>query len=133
MTGFNTSKITVPAYTKAVSVLLALASPLFKRAMCKTVEPDIEDKSFEHWHNMRRVAQIWLNNRTTELCRAERERLCGALRFAHMQAHALPACMGPQTVPLIEHCGCETAARLRDLALLQVADMTGVEIPEVAA
>src|SRR5690348_10872496 len=121
------------AYTKAVSALLAIASPLFKLAMNKAAEPDIIDPAFEHWHTLRRVAQIWLHNCSTALPTDEREQLVGALRFAHERVHSLPACFGVQVVPRIEHCACETAEKLRVLALLQVADVTGVQVPGVAA
>jgi hypothetical protein len=121
------------AYTKAVSALLALASPLFKLAMNKVTDPEIVDAAFEHWHTLRRIAQIWLHNCSTALPTDEREKLVGVLRFAHEQAHALPACFGSQVVPRVEHCACQTAEKLRVLALLQVADATGVQIPEVAA
>ncbi len=126
----DNAAISLPSYSKAVSVLLSLASPIFKEAMSKALEtPEgIQDKSFEHWYVLRRVAQCWLANRSTFLCTAEREALIGALRFCHEQAHALPASFGNQVVPRVEHCACETARKLMDLALLQVADATGVEI-----
>ncbi len=115
----------LPSYTKAVSVLLALASPLFKRSMSQRAEPDLQSEAFEHWYVLRRIAQCWLSNRSTSLCTAEREGLAKALHFVHELSHR------DSDAPLqaVQQCSCVTAQRLMDLALLQVADATGVEIP----
>lgn len=120
MTGGQTDRVQVKTYLAAVSVLLRVAKAVFDRGM-REPSGDHEDEALAHWFALRATAQTWLANQSTELCVKDREKFVGGLRFAHEMAHE-----DGGTVGRVESCPCYMAEQLRQLALLQVADVAGV-------
>ena len=123
MTGSQTDRINVPAYHTASCILLKLASPIFCRWRECAESDNVETPLFKHWFNLRKVAERFTSRRSMEMSPAEREKLVGALKFAHDLAHDYD----PEPAPSVERCGCETASLLVDLAMVMaVSDAEAV-------
>ena len=112
MTGANTERVKTPAYLRAVSILLKLASPLFLAAIKKPNGPDPEEATFKHWIAVRIAVNRYLANRSTVLLAPEREALTGALRFVHDSEHdsLMYDALSPASCP------CPVAVLLREYA-----------------
>ena len=104
-------------------MLLRLAQPLFQAAMKAKEGATPGEEAFEAWYSLRYIATKYLCNHSTLLEPKDRERMVGALKFAHEAAHDLdPAlCVAGAKLPEVEYCSCDVAGQLVDLALVLVA------------
>lgn len=112
MTGFNTDRVRVPHYARAVTILTQLASLLFREAEKRPLDSQAGQTLFDHWYALRSLAgRIDLAHSLT-LMAADRALIRLAVGVLHDIAHdgALAE------VPEIVACKCEIAERARALA-----------------
>ena len=110
MTGAQTDRSVPQPYQQAVCLLLKLTPALMAKAMLSEVMCDGE-KAFDDWYSIRYIVEIYNRTRSTVLGAPDRERMIGALKFAHDLAHEEMS-----FTPSVDTCPCHTAGILRDLA-----------------
>ena len=126
MTGANTDKVETPLWAQANAIILALASALFDRwgyleddkRRCRRREI-AQDQCYNAWFALRKIAEMFLANRSCRVRAAEREMLASALKFAHEMAHDTL----PGEVPVILDCQCSVAEKIRDLMVIMADDV----------
>ena len=97
-------------------MLLRLAHPLFIRALHSGNWPNSSDSTYEAWVSLRLIAERYFQLRSTNLQPAERERMIGALTFAHDSHHE--SVLTTLDKPSLHLCGCEVAQQIRELSSL---------------
>jgi hypothetical protein len=116
LTATSTELFRIAAWERASSLLFAIAHPLFHQAIHKPEFGEQSEKTYQAWLTLRRIATLYFERRSTRLMPAERERMIGALQFAHDSHH--DSLMNVSEKKGTEHCQCTIAAKLRELALL---------------
>lgn len=86
-----------------------LASSLFSTAMSARAICDPNDRAYQAWWDLRRIADTFLQRSSVELSTEEHQSLRGALRIAHSNAHS------EANFPDFPHCCCFTATMVRGL------------------
>lgn len=103
MTGSQTDAVSTARYVIAVSILLRLGSPLF-RASLETGDLDYFEQLFDTWLELRRLAEILLREKTTQLGSTDEAMLESALTFTHEHHHRTLAAGYRLADPLLCHC-----------------------------
>lgn len=129
MTGANTDQVETPLWTQANSILLALAAPLFHRWALRKItvnfvvaapwEELAQDRCYNAWFALRKVAEMFLARRSCQIRTREREMLASALKFAHSMGHDTL----PGEVPTVLDCKCPVAEKIRDLMVVMAEDV----------
>ena len=123
MTGAQTDRQDPHPYQQAVCLLLKLTPALIIDGLPCAPGRDWGEEAFDAWYDLRRTIEIYNLNRSTLLAPPDRERMVGALRFAHDLAHKQES-----FTPRTETCPCATAGVLRDLALVLESAREGYEL-----
>lgn len=103
----------IPPYAQASAIILRLCSPLFQASM-RIEEADPADPYFNAWFMLRRIASIFVEQRTLVLSASDRAQLVSSLELAHALAHDAEL----QDAPPVEMCHCAVREDILDLAAL---------------